>query len=310
MLLALQPAALELSLQACRQLEQERERLHHHWRQRQQRAQYDVELAQRRYQNVDPANRLVASSLERQWEQALLEQRRLQDEYDRFQQRSPAQLSQAEQSRIAQLAKDIPTLWHSAQTSNKDRQAIVRYLIERVVVKVPPDSEYVDVTLRWAGGHETDHQIVRPVATYAQLRNFDVLVDRVASLREAGHTAKQIAEVLNAEGFCPPKREGGYTVPVVYQLLKRRGLIGDERAHDKLLAKGEWWLADLARQLRMSHGKLRDWAVRGWVHSRQTAVQRCWIIWADKQELARLRKLLASSRRGRQRLYPNTATAA
>ena len=295
---ALQPAALELSLQACADIAQERERLHKHWHQTLQRAQYDVDLAQRRYQQVDPANRLVASTLERQWEQALVAHRQVQEEYDRFQHQSPAQLSALERSRIVQLAENIPALWRSEQTTNKDRQTIVRCVVERVTVRVPPDSEYVGVTLRWAGGHETGHHIVRPVATYAQLRDFEGLIGRVASLREAGHTASQIAKVLNAEGFCPPKRAGEFTAPVVYQLLKRRGLIGDERVHAELLAHNEWWLTDLARQLRMSHGKLRDWAVRGWVHGRQTPVQQYWIIWADQDELARLGQLLAGSRRG------------
>lgn len=296
--LALQPAALELSLRACTDIEQERERLHKHWQQSLQRAQYDVDVAQRRYQHVDPANRLVASSLERQWEQALVAQRQVQEDYDRFQHQSPARLSELERARIGQLAEDIPALWHSAQTTNKDRQTIVRCLVEWVVVNVAPDSEYVDVTLHWAGGHETRHQVVRPVATYAQLRDFEGLMSRIAELREAGHTASQMAQRLNAEGWYPPKREGGFTAPVVYQLLKRRGLIGKERAHDELLAQDEWWLADLARHLRMSHGKLRDWAVRGWVHGRQTAVQQCWTIWADPEELARLGQLLAGSRRG------------
>jgi hypothetical protein len=117
-------------------------------------------------------------------------------------------------------------------------------------------------------------------------------------LRQAGHTAAQIAARLNAEGFYPPKRDGQFTAPVVYQLLKRRALIGNERAHDELLGAHEWWLTDLARQLQMSHLKLGDWARRGWVHSRKTPIQGRWILWADSDEVARLRQLLAQSRRG------------
>jgi hypothetical protein len=81
-------------------------------------------------------------------------------------------------------------------------------------------------------------------------------------------------------------------------LLKRRGLIGNERSHNELLGQHEWWLTDLARELRMSHLKLRDWANRGWVRNRKTPVQSRWVLWADKDEVRRLRKLLAESRRG------------
>lgn len=64
------------------------------------------------------------------------------------------------------------------------------------------------------------------------------------------------------------------------------------------MGKNEWWLTDLARDLKMSHLKLRDWANRGWVHSRKTPVQGRWILWADRTDVSRVRKLLAESRQG------------
>jgi hypothetical protein len=66
---------------------------------------------------------------------------------------------------------------------------------------------------------------------------------------------------------------------------KRRGLLGNERAHPELLGQDECWVADLARELGLSYDKLRDWAGRGWVHGRQTPVQGYWIMWAEDREL-------------------------
>ncbi len=160
------------------------------------------------------------------------------------------------------------------------------------------DSEHVGVTIHWQGGFVSRHEVVRPVATYAQLRDGDRLMERVVELRRAGGTAATIAETLNAEGFSPPKRCGPFTAPVVRQLLVRRGLIGNERTHGGPLRPNEWWLVDLACALQTSPLKLRDWIVRGWVTARQTPVQGYWIAWADEQELSRLRKLSAHSRRG------------
>ena len=297
-LAALEPAALDLSLKARGDVERERKRLEKHWQQRRQRARYEVELAERRYQAVDPMNRLVAASLEKRWEEALAEERQLQEEFDRFVRETPLQLTEEEAARIAALTSDIPALWNAPGTTNADRKQMIRCVVERVVVHVRCDSEFVDVTIHWAGGYESQHEIVRPVATYAQLRDFEQLMNRVVELREAGHTAPDIAEKLNAEGFYPPKRRGEFTTPVVHQLFKRRGLIGNERSHNELVGKHEWWLTDLARELKMSHLKLRDWANRGWVHSRKTPVQGYWILWADKDEVKRLQKLLADSRRG------------
>jgi DNA invertase Pin-like site-specific DNA recombinase len=295
---ALEPAALELSLTARADVERERQRLEKHWQQRRQRIRYEVELAERRYQAVDPENRLVAGTLEKRWEEAISRQRQLEEEYDRFARETPVQMTEAEQARIAELSSTIPALWKAGGTTHAQRKEILRCLVDRTVVHVRCDSEYVDVTIHWAGGYESHHEIARPVGTYAQLRDFQRLLDRVVELRQSGQTAPQIAKELNREGFYPPKRRGEFTTPVVYQLLKRRGLIGNERSHDELLAEHEWWLTDLARGLEMSHLKLRDWACRGWVHSRKTPVQGRWILWADQEEVTRLRTLLADSRRG------------
>jgi DNA invertase Pin-like site-specific DNA recombinase len=295
---ALEPAALELSLKASADVERERQRLEKHWQQRLQRARYDADLAERRYQAVDPENRLVASSLEKRWEELLAQQQQLQEEYDRFTRETPHRFTDGERARITALASDIPTLWHAAATTNADRKQIIRCLVERVTVQVRSESELVDVTIRWAGGYESQHEIVRPVATYAQLSDFGRLLDRVAELRAAGRIAPEIAATLNAEGFHPPKADGKFTTPIIYQLLKRRALMGNERSHNELLGENEWWLTDLARALKMSHLKLRDWARRGWVHARRTPLQGRWILWADKDEVGRLRQLLADSHRG------------
>jgi DNA invertase Pin-like site-specific DNA recombinase len=295
---ALQPAALELSLQAQHDIEWERQRLDKQWQQRQQRMRYDVELAERRYLAVDPANRLVAATLEKRWEEALNQEKEVQEQYDRFLQTTPPQLSDEEQKQIKALAVDIPALWQSPATTNIIRKQLIRCIVERVVVYVRCDSEFVQATIDWAGGYESQHEFIRPVATYAQLRDFEKLLDRVQQLRQAGETAAKIAAHLNAEGFYPPKRDGEFTAPVIYQLLKRRSLIGDERSHDELLDTNEWWLADLARELQLGYQKLGDWARRGWVHSRQTPIQGRWILWADSDEVIRLRQLLAQSRRG------------
>ncbi len=295
---ALEPAGIELSLRSLADAEQERKRLDQHWQQQLQRVRYDAELAQRRYRAVDPDNRLVAATLERQWNEGLQKERQLQEDYDRFTRQSPTQLTDAERARIESLSGSIATLWHAPATTNADRKQIVRCLVERVVVQVRPDSEHVNATLHWKGGYQSHHEFTRSVRTYAQLRDFKPLMSRVAALREQGHNASEIATALNQEGFRPPKCRGQFNTPMVYQLLRRRGLIGNERMHDGLRGANEWWLIDLAREVGVPADKLRDWAKRGWVHSRQTLVQKYWILWADRDEVKRLKALLAKSQRG------------
>ena len=81
---ALEPAALEASLAVAADLQAERAALEQQWRQRLERAQYKVDQARRRYASTEPENRLVARTLERDWEEALAEQVRLTADHERF----------------------------------------------------------------------------------------------------------------------------------------------------------------------------------------------------------------------------------
>jgi len=149
---ALAPAGLELSLQAAEACEEQRKREHRHWQQRMERAHFEADRAGRQYDAVEPENRLVARTLERQWEEALAAELKLQQEYEAFQARQPATLSVAERAAIQRLAGDLPALWDAPTTTPGERQQIVRFLIERVLVTVVEHSEQVRVEVHWAGG--------------------------------------------------------------------------------------------------------------------------------------------------------------
>ena len=238
---ALEPAALEVSLQARQDVERERAQHGRHWQQQGQRAGYEVDLAERRYQAVDPANRLVAATLEQRWEEALRHARQCQEAYDRFLQETPPQVQAEEWARITAVAADIPALWQATGTTHRDRQAIIRCLVDHVVVHVQRDSEYVQLTIHWAGGSLSQHEVIRPVRTYAQLRDVETLMRRIRALRTEGATTAQMATALNREGFVPPKRYRPFSKELVGQLLDRQGL-GDERRVPAMLGPDEWWL--------------------------------------------------------------------
>lgn len=299
-LAALDPAALELSLAAAADLEQERHRLHHHWQQQQERARYQAERAWRQYDAAEPENRLVARELERRWEEALKEQRRLEEEYARFCRSQPQGLSAAEREQIRSLAQDVPALWQAATTTPADRQRVVRLLVEEVVATVQGDSEQVVVLLRWAGGQTSRHEIVRPVQRYEQLADHARLLKRIDELRKEGQTLAKVAEQLNQEGFRPPKRSAVFTKGIVSHLLWGRGEGGRRLRTEReagLLSEDEWLLSELAHQLEMPPVTLHRWIRVGWVHARKLATPRGrWAIWADRDELERLAQLRNCSR--------------
>src|SRR5713226_2888477 len=135
-LTALEPAALELSLTATERLEQERAELDRLWQQRRERAAYEVERAARQYQAVEPEHRLVARTLERAWEEKLVAQQHLDEEYHRFVQHKPRLRALAEREAIGRLTTDIPALWAAPTTTVADREEIIRQVVERVIVDV------------------------------------------------------------------------------------------------------------------------------------------------------------------------------
>lgn len=298
-LTALEPAALELSLTAAADVERERERLTSHWNQRLERARYETDRAARQYQAVEPENRLVARELERRWEQALLEQRQIEEGRDRFLRELPGGLSSDNREAIRALAQDIPVLWRSTLTTAVERQTIVRHLIERIVVTAPSTTEFVDMTIHWIGGFTSHHEVVRPVARYDQLRDHARLITRILELRAEGRTSGQIAEQLNREGWRPAKRCLQFNKDIVRQLLLRHGPVELRSAGTPTgsLFQGEWWFIDLARALELPQTTLYSWVRRGWVHARQMPGARGrWIVWADTDEVDRLRKLRTCSR--------------
>jgi DNA invertase Pin-like site-specific DNA recombinase len=299
---ALEPAALEVSLQVTENIETERRRLDEAWGQKLERAQYEADRAMRQYNAVEPENRLVARTVERQLEERLGVQRQLHEEHRRFIAQQPTVLSAEERDAIRALASNIPALWAAATTTSADRQTIVRQLVDRVELHLKGETEQAELIVHWVGGHRTAERFVRPVARTDQLSYHRELIDRIRTLRDRGLTTKQLAEQLNAEGWRPPKRRASFSGEMVRTMMSRNGLT-TKRGHawtPPTLGPNEWIVRDLAAELGMPMISLYAWLRRGWIHARRVEdhPRRPWAISADAQELARLRALRIAPKLG------------
>ena len=308
----LQPGSLELSLAAEAELRGQRQQLEEHWKQRLERAAFEADRASRQYAAVEPENRLVSRELERRWEEALAKQREVEEDYHRFQREQPEELTAAQREAILRLSQDVSRIWHAATTTVRDRQEIVRLLLDRVVVNVQGDSELVDVALHWAGGFVSFHRLVRSVSRYERLSNYRALCEEIAALRRKGESCTKIAERLNQQGFYPPKRTSRFSGGMVSQLLGARGLQGRRpraMTDSGLLKEHEHWLADLARDLSIPIGTLRRWQRIGWLHGRKVRVAGGrWAIWADADEVSRLQNLRSYRPQWSEPHYPKKLT--
>src|SRR5271166_598400 len=286
---AVAPAALEVSMAAAAQAEDERAMLDKLWRQRLERARYAADRARRQYQLAEPENRLVARQLEAGWEAALAETARLEADYQRFTEEQPATLTAAERAAIHDLARDLPRVWSAPSTTQADRKELLRILIEDITATVAGDSELVDVTITWAGGHQT----AGPVARLDQLSYYPALLARVTELAAAGRNNRQIADALNAEGFRPPKRTSRFSDQQVRTLISRRGIRSQAKGRPAVLtslAPGEWSVPGLSAELGMPTASIYNWIYRGWITARRAPGGRNWIILADQQQMRELRE--------------------
>lgn len=145
-----------------------------------------------------------------------------------------------------------------------------------------------------APGFRSQHLIYKAVSSYKQLQDYDRLCQRIRELHAQGLHHSGIAAQLNQDGFVPPRRRGIFNYQNVGDLIRRLGLKG-ELFRDKTLDENEWWIPDLATKIGVHQQRVHYWAKQGWVHFRKTNSNKHWIVWADKDEIKRLKKLSKTS---------------
>jgi hypothetical protein len=159
---------LEGSLEGAADGEAQRQRWPQPSAQRLERAGAEVERAARQYHAVDPENRLVARTWERPWDEAFANEERRKADSRRFLASPPVTRSASAREALRRLASELPALWDAATTTAADRQAMIRPLVERVVVTVHGESEPVARESHGSGGHRPQTRRRRPVARLEQ----------------------------------------------------------------------------------------------------------------------------------------------
>jgi hypothetical protein len=196
---ALQPAELELALAALQELESRDRTISRQWQMRLERAEYEAALAERRYQEVDPSQRLVAGTLERRWNEALLQ---LEDLKQRAAEllRQEARVATPEQkAKVLALARDVPRIWHASTTQAKDRKRMLRLLIKDITVEKRPHPKQLLAHIRWQGGACSDIRVQLRPSMADRVRYPASVIDRVRHLAQ-NSPDEEIADRLNQEG--------------------------------------------------------------------------------------------------------------
>ncbi len=147
---------------------------------------------------MEPENRLVARTLEAEWNARLEEVAQLEKEYAQLRERPPLALTGEQRSRIVSLASDLPRLWRAPTTRHSQRKELVRLLVEDVTVHNTDIPWATAVAIRWRTGLVERHTVER-VLPHPQTTP-KAAVDRIRELYRV-QTDREIAHLLNGEGY-------------------------------------------------------------------------------------------------------------
>lgn len=191
------PLALEVALNVQSEIQgrlAEAQRLR---QQQVQRAQYEAERAQLRYMRVDPNNRLVADTLETQWNEKLRLLAQAKEECQKQQQLDAAQLTEEQRSKILALAGDFPRVWQDPNTPDRERKRMARLLLEDVTLKRGQD---ISVQVRFKGGALQELHLPLPVPVTVSRRTNPEIIAELDRLFDE-HSEGEIAQILNQRGW-------------------------------------------------------------------------------------------------------------
>ena len=197
---AVSPAKIEIALQALDELEAQHQETRRQWDLQLQQAEYEIELARRRYESTDPENRLVAAELETHWEEALHQRERLQQDRAAFERREGRAVGDEDRRMIRELSHDLQRVWNAETTSMEERKTLLRLLVKRVHLDGVSEAGKIRIDVEWHTGAHSSIKVDRlPVGVWAPKTPAEA-VQRIHELLP-DHDYAQIAKTLNQEGF-------------------------------------------------------------------------------------------------------------
>ena len=266
----LEPAQLGLAVEALHELERRDESAGRQWRMHIERAEYQGQLAQKRYEEVDPSNRLVAATLERRWNDALVKVEETRKQYAEFQQTQGRATTPEQRAKILSLAEDLPRLWNAPTTNPKDKKRMLRLLIKDITVEKLDHKSVLHV--RWHGGACEDIVVEPKVPSRYSKQFIEEIRELAASL-----PYKQIASTLNEQGRTSPRNKP-FTAAMIRQILYRYGMVIPQTK------PGEYTVSEVAERFGVSRGKVHYWIGRGLIKANKSIRGSCYLLTIDPEQ--------------------------
>jgi hypothetical protein len=261
------PAAVELALEIRREIEARHEEADRLRRRAIDRAQIEADLAQRRFMLVDPNNRLVADTLEGEWNEKLRVLSKAREDRERAREQDQFILDEAVRERLIAMTVDFNKLWVDPDTPNRERKRLLAHIIEDVTLIKMPAEGTTKVHIRFKGGKIQALTIMSPKSSAQQVKTQPGIVELVDKFLDK-HIYSEIAELLNQQGYSPGgsarrgRHDARFTALKVAYLVHHYGL---RSRYDRLRDRGMLTKREAAARLNIHETTLAKWAENGLV---------------------------------------------
>jgi len=246
------PVAIEVTLAVQQELQTRLDEVDRLRKQQVERARYEAELAQRRYMRVDPDNRLVADTLEADWNRKLRAVQEAQQEYDQQRQQDQVTIDEELRVRLHTFTTEFPRLWRDPDTPDRERKRLLRLLVEDVTLV---KREQLSIHIRFPGGATKTLELPLPRRATVTQRAVVTEVDRLLD----EHSYESIAGILNSRGFI-----SGYGKPFRGRMIARLMIEYRLKSRfDRLRERGMLTLDEVAERLGISTRHVKIWRTAG-----------------------------------------------
>jgi DNA invertase Pin-like site-specific DNA recombinase len=264
--------ALEVALSFKGKLQQEAQQIDLVWQQKVSRLEYEANLARRRYEAVDPDNRLVAQTLETEWNQKLTLLVQTQQSYAT--QRPTNDQLTSTLAEMREILDHLRDFWFADTITVQDKKELLRCLVEQVLVD--GRGEMIRVQLHWYGGSVSQLTIPKWLQTTAYI------YFRIQELARY-QTDQAIADQLNAEGYQTAYKRRWTARHVLtfrhfHNILSAFDADPNSRLPEATYITG----AEAGKHLGVQTDTIHAWCQQGILTSRQDGPnKRLWIHWDE-----------------------------
>ena len=295
---AVRPSEVSLLEEVLQAQDADHERLVKHHHDSVKAATYEAHLAERRYRSVDPDNRLVASELEKGWEDALRSLSETKEASERFErEHRKTALDPELREQLADFGRRLPELWDSGLLSMEHKKELLKSLVLRVVLSRPEPQE-IAARVVWVSGAVSMLSVRVPIQKARDLGDYEILVGEILALNAEGYTDSHIARSLTEEGFHSARGTEGVPERFVREVRRQHGRGSVSKALkslDKL--EGCWTVLGLSRELGVNRGRIYKLIYKGALATKRHPQTGCHLIADDPELIAALQRRWAAKPR-------------